>query len=94
MNSLKLLLCPYNSWRQFIDSEEDQKTLDNIREHTLPGRSLGAIIFIEKLEKIFNRRLIPLPRVDQKGNRNKWLLSLLVLIHIIPRVWLKLAMKY
>jgi len=58
----KIIDISYDSWREYIDSEEDEKTLDNIRKHTLTGRPLGAITFIEKLEKIFNRRLIPLPR--------------------------------
>lgn len=58
----KIIDMSYASWRQFIDSEEDEKTLDNIRKHTLTGRPLGSITFIEELEKIFNRKLVALPR--------------------------------
>ncbi|PIW68109.1 MAG: transposase [Candidatus Omnitrophica bacterium CG12_big_fil_rev_8_21_14_0_65_42_8] len=50
------------SWKEYIDSKEDEKTVKAIRAHTLTGRPLGSKAFIEKLEKRFSRRLIALPR--------------------------------
>jgi putative transposase len=58
----KIIDMSCESWRQYIDSKEDEKTLDDMRKHTLTGRPLGAIEFIEKLEERFGRRLVALPR--------------------------------
>lgn len=52
----------YESWKQYVDSKEEVGVLDNIRRHTLTGHPLGSPTFIEKLEKIFDRRLFVLPR--------------------------------
>ena len=57
---------PYDSWKEYIDSKEDKQTLDNIRSYTLTGRPLGAVSFIEGLEKKFSRRLLALPRGRSK----------------------------
>ncbi len=51
----------YDSWKEYIDSKDDKESLDNIRKHTLTGRPLANISFIEKLEKKFGRRLLALP---------------------------------
>ena len=51
----------YGSWREYIDYKDDAKTLNEIRKHTLTGRPLGSVLFIEKLEKWFGRRLSALP---------------------------------
>ena len=56
-NLLELVGMSCNSWKQLLDCEEDAKTLDNIRKHTLTGRPLGASAFIEKLEKRFGKRM-------------------------------------
>lgn len=58
----KIIDMSSDSWREYIDSKEDIKTLDGIRKNTLTGRPLGTIEFIEKLEKRFGRRLLALPR--------------------------------
>lgn len=52
----------YDSWKQYIDSQEDKQSLENIRRHTLTGRPLGIVSFIQGLEKKFNRRLLALSR--------------------------------
>jgi len=39
------------SWRAYINSQEDKMTLDEVRKHTLTGRPLGTRPFVEKLEK-------------------------------------------
>ena len=52
---------PQDSWKEFIDSQEDDKILDKIRKCTLTGRPLGEKPFIEKLEKKYGRRLHLLP---------------------------------
>lgn len=58
----KVIDMSYDSWQKYIDSKEDEKNLDNIRKHIQTGRPLGTSPFIERLEKIFNRRLRALPR--------------------------------
>lgn len=58
----KIIDMSYDSWKQYIDSKEDKKELDNIRTHTLTGRPLGTMTFIEELEKRFDRRLVALPK--------------------------------
>jgi putative transposase len=49
-------------WMDFIDSAEDEAQLVNLRRHTLVGRPLGTTQFVEKLEKMFGKRLHALPR--------------------------------
>ena len=47
----------YDSWKQFIDSEEeDRQALEDIRKHTKTGRPLGEITFVRNLEKRFGKR--------------------------------------
>ena len=58
----KIIDISHNSWKEYIDSKEDEKALAEIRKHTLTGCPLGANSFIENLEKIFNRKLFVLPR--------------------------------
>jgi len=47
----------YGSWAKYIDSQEEENFLQNIREHTLTGRPLASAAFVERLEEKFNRRL-------------------------------------
>ena len=51
-----------DSWREYIDTKEEEKELEEIRKYSLTGRPLGATGFIEKLEKRFSKRLLALPR--------------------------------
>lgn len=66
-NLFKLIDMPEDSWREFIDSEDDPQTIEDVRKYTLSGRPLGTISFIEKLEKKFGRRL----RALSKGRPKK-----------------------
>lgn len=58
----KLVDMSYKSWKEYIDSAEDKKVVSDIRKCTLTGRPLGTSVFIEELEKRFNRRLTALPK--------------------------------
>lgn len=53
---------PYDSWEQYIDSKEEEMSLEAIRRHTFTGRPIGTIDFVKKLEDKFGRRLLALPR--------------------------------
>lgn len=68
-NLFEFIEIPGDSWKQFIDSEEDKKMVDNIRKHTQAGRPLGAATFIEKLEKRLGKRLHALGRGRPKINK-------------------------
>jgi len=59
------------SWKQYIDSPEDEKSVVAIRKHTLTGRPLCMPAFVEKLEKRFNRRLSSLPMGRPRKEENK-----------------------
>lgn len=49
-------------WKQYIDSDENEEVIENIRKHTLLGRPLGTTAFIAKLGKKAGRVLSVLPR--------------------------------
>ncbi len=70
-NLFKLIDIPRHSWKEFIDSGSEQKAVENIRKHTLAGRPLGTMPFIERLEKKFGRRLRALSRGRPKKKHNK-----------------------
>jgi len=57
-------------WREYISSEDNSRTIDNIRKHSLTGRPLGNEIFIKKLEKENGKRLQALPRGRPLLNRD------------------------
>ncbi|MEK6646882.1 MAG: hypothetical protein AABY84_09450, partial [Candidatus Firestonebacteria bacterium] len=59
----------YDSWREYIDTKEEEKELEEIRKYSLTGRPLGATGFIEKLEKRFSKRLLALPRGRPRKNQ-------------------------
>lgn len=50
-----------DSWKKYIDSQEEEKFLQRIRKCTFSGRPLGAMAFIERLEAKTGRRLRGLP---------------------------------
>ena len=52
----------HDSWKQYIDCREDERSLDEIRKHTLTGRPLGEATFVENLEEKFGRRFVNPPR--------------------------------
>jgi len=61
-NIFEIIEMSCDSWRDYTDSEEDRKTIDNVRRYTLTGRPLGAKYFVERLEREFGRRLVALKR--------------------------------
>ncbi|MDD2751625.1 MAG: transposase [Candidatus Omnitrophica bacterium] len=52
----------YVRWKEYIDFEEEDGFLQDIRKHTLTGRPLGKALFVEKLEKTLQRNLCALPK--------------------------------
>lgn len=50
------------SWKQYVDSVEDENMIHNIKKYTMTGRPLGSPSFVEKLEKKFDKRLSALPK--------------------------------
>ena len=50
------------SWKQYIDSREEEKAVEAMRRHTITGRPLGTIKFVNNLEEKFGRRLLALPK--------------------------------
>lgn len=50
------------TWRQYIDSKEEEMVLNEIRMRTRTGRPWGEVGFIEGLERKFSKRLLALPR--------------------------------
>lgn len=61
-NITNLIDVSTDSWKQYLDSEENEKEVNDIRKHTLVGRPLGTTTFIAKLGKKVGRRLSVLPR--------------------------------
>ena len=49
-------------WKEYLDSDENEEDIENIRKHTLLGRPLGTTAFIGKLGKRVGRVLSVLPR--------------------------------
>jgi len=49
------------SWKEYIDFSEEEALSRRIKEHTLTGRPLGTVEFIEKLEIKLGRSLCVLP---------------------------------
>ncbi len=48
-------------WKAFVDRSDEPEEIANIRKHTITGRPLGNVVFIQKLEKTFGERLHALP---------------------------------
>ncbi len=49
-------------WKEYIDLDENEEKVEDIRKHTLLGRPLGTKDFIAKLGKRIGRALNVLPR--------------------------------
>ena len=58
-----------NNWREFLGEEEDENFLREIRKKTKTGRPLGNTTFVNKLEKILERKLHILPKGRPKEKR-------------------------
>lgn len=50
------------AWKQFIDCQESEDELKEIRRHTMTGRPLGTPSFITKLSQLLGKSLTALPR--------------------------------
>jgi putative transposase len=57
-------------WKEYIDLDENEEEVENIRKHTMLGRPLGAKDFIAKLGKRIGRVLSVLPRGRPKKQRS------------------------
>ena len=59
------------SWKQYLDSDENEEDVKNIRKHTLLGRPLGTKAFIAKLGRKVGRILSVLPRGRPKKQKQE-----------------------
>lgn len=50
-----------NDWIKYLKEKETSNILKEVKANTLTGRPSGSNEFIEKLERIFGKRLRPLP---------------------------------
>ena len=57
-------------WKEYIDLDENEEEVENIRKHTLLGRPLGTTDFIAKLGKRIGMVLSVLPRGRPKKQRS------------------------
>lgn len=48
-------------WFEYLNEKGDDKTFENIRKNTLSGRPCGEEAFVNRLEKLFGRRMKALP---------------------------------
>ncbi len=61
-NITTLINTTAEEWKEYIDSDENEEEVKDIRKHTLLGRPLGTKDFIAKLGKKIGRVLSVLPR--------------------------------
>lgn len=54
---LEIIGMLHNSWKEYIDKQEEENLLQRIRKYTFNGRPLGTSVFVEKLELIAGRKL-------------------------------------
>jgi putative transposase len=57
-------------WKAFVDKNDDSDEMSNIRKHTMTGRPLGNVTFIQKLEEMSGDRLHALPVGRPKTAKN------------------------
>ena len=61
-------------WRKALEERIDDQAIKRLRSNTHTGRPLGSDGFLSKLEKVFGRRVRPLPvgrpKKKQKSNEN------------------------
>ena len=62
------LLAIIDDWGAFLDSAIPEKQLDQIRDHGRTGRPLGDMTFLQRLEEIIGRILVP----KKPGRRPKF----------------------
>jgi len=64
-----VLMEEITDWATFIGQEENEETLQRLREFTSTGRPLGNADFVERLENISGRRLTKKPAGRKLGNQ-------------------------
>ncbi len=57
-------------WREFITHQPSNNDMENIRKHMMTGHPWGAPAFIERLENIAGRPLMPLKRGRKRKDQN------------------------
>jgi putative transposase len=67
-NFFELIGMSGDSWKKYIDSQEEESFLQSIRKYTINGRPLGTNTFIEQLEAEIGRSLRALPIGRPKEN--------------------------
>jgi len=55
-------------WKKYLTEREDQGIIKKIKANTLTGRPSGKDSFVIKMEKVFGRRLKPLPEGRPRKN--------------------------
>jgi putative transposase len=58
-----------NEWKGFVEISDNPDGVSAIRKHTMTGRPLGNATFVQRLEKVFGRRLHALPVGRPKETR-------------------------
>ena len=53
----RYILILVNDWRFFLEGVLEERHAQVIRSHEHTGRPLGAVVFIEQLERTLNRHL-------------------------------------
>ncbi len=69
-NITSLIDTTAEEWKEYIDLDENEEKVEDIRKHTLLGRPLGTKDFIAKLSKKIGRVLNVLPRGRPKKQRS------------------------
>lgn len=59
------------NWRTYLQEEEDDRLVENIRNNSLSGRPCGDDSFIQRLECSLDRKLSTLPRGRPRKNSDK-----------------------
>ena len=63
----KYIDMPKRSWKDFIDTKDDEKMVSAIKKSTISGWPAGDKNFLEKLEKGLKKKLTPLPKGRPKN---------------------------
>lgn len=56
------------SWRRYLNGNDDETLISDIKKNAMTGRPSGSISFVEKLQKKFRMRLRALPRGRPKSS--------------------------
>ena len=59
-----------SDWKQYLAEREDETIIKKVKANTLTGRPSGKDSFVEKIEKIFGKRLRPLSEGRPRKRKN------------------------